>query len=738
MIKPTPGETKISKLNDWLPAVNTIVQHPGPLKTKSKKKDLVAWLSSKIAAFENVGLPSFDQVQSDAHKRHDEKTLLWKVVKLLVENDGNLETSPDLQQSLRQAIFPNLPAPDADGSYGSNVASNGFAPPDVAPQPDATESQWLEELRLYLIAGDREKAVWGAVDRRLWGHAMLIASTMDKSIGKQVTQEFVRREVRSKGENSASLAALYEIFAGNVEESIDELVPPSARAGLQLISKADGQGATKNALEGLDKWRDTLGLVLSNRSPEDHQALLALGRLLASYGRTEAAHICFIFSRSAVFGGPDDPQANIVLLGSDHQRSPSSLLDEDAIMLTEAYEYAISVLGNSTHANLPHLLSFKILNARCLVDRGRNSEAQAYCDAVASALKATTRPSPYYHQHLFAEVEELCARLRQTTTDSGSWISRPSMERVSGSMWARFNNFVAGDDSDAASTGSGKGEQGDTGPFANVAGTPTISRSPSVSDIYGSYPGLGAGAQPIPTAAPSKYHPSTQYAPNASPEQFKGRSSMDSQRSNPYFPSVGRRSSQELSPSLDGQMSYGGPIYGSPNASGAGYQPTPPSSSYVPLAPVKEALSPAEAPAAPQSTLNGLFYQPPGQAAASTDSPYYQGPPGMPASVVASNSPYAPPAANSSYEPVGTNSYEPVQASSYEPAEASSSYQPYGADENSNDGSQDEENEQPKKKSLMDDDDDDDLAARAAAVQKAENDRLAKEAFAKAAEEDGM
>jgi hypothetical protein len=737
MIKPTPGETKISKLNEWLPAADSIVQHPGPLKTKSKKKDLVAWLSSRIAAFENVGVPSFDQVQSDTHKRHDEKTLLWKVVKLLVENDGNLETSPELQQSLRQAIFPNLPSPDADGSYGSNLASNGFASLEVAPQPDTVDSKWLEELRLYLISGDREKAVWGAVDRRLWGHAMLIASTMDKSIGKQVTQEFVRREVRSKGENSASLAALYEIFAGNVEESIDELVPPSARAGLQLVSKADGQGATKNALAGLDKWRDTLGLVLSNRSPEDHQALLALGRLLASYGRTEAAHICFIFSRSAVFGGPDDPQANIVLLGADHQRSPSSLLDEDAIMLTEAYEYATSVLGNSTHANLPHLLSFKILNARCLVDQGRNSEAQAYCDAVASALKATTRPSPYYHQHLFAEVEELCARLRQTTTDSGSWISRPSMEKVSGSMWARFNNFVAGDDSDAASTGSGKGEQGDIGPFANVAGTPTISRSPSVSDIYGSYPGPGSGAQPIPTAAPSKYHPASQYAPNASPEQFKGRSSIDSQRSNPYFPSTGRRSSQELSPSLDGHMSYGGPIYGSPNASGAGYQPTPPSS-YVPLAPVEEALSPAEAPAPAQPTLNGLFYQPPGHAAASTESPYYQGPPGMPAGVMASSSPYEPPAANSSYEPVGINSYEPVHTSSYEPVGVSSSYEPYGADTNMNDVPQDGENKQPKKKSMMDDDDDDDLAARAAAMQKAENDRLAKEAFAKAAEEDGM
>ncbi|KAJ5471178.1 hypothetical protein N7530_008535 [Penicillium desertorum] len=687
MIQPTLGEPKISQLSEWLPSADNIVQHPGPLKAKSKKKDLLAWLSSKIAAFENSDLPSYEQVQSDTHKRWEEKTLLWKVVKLLVENDGNLESSPEIQKSLRQIIFPNLPNPDADGSYTSGLASSGgLAPSEMPAQPDAVDAQWLEELRLYLICGDREKAVWSAVDRRLWGHAMIISSTMDRPISKQVVQEFVRREVRSKSANTDSLAALYEIFAGNIEESIDELVPRLPE-------------------QGLDKWRDTLGLVLSNRSSEDHQALFSLGHLLTSYGRTEAAHVCYIFSRAAVFGGPDDPNANIALLGADHQRCPSSLVDQDATLLTEAYEFATSVLGNSPTAHMPHLLAFKLLNARCLVDNGRNLEAQGYCDAVAAALKATTRPSPYYHQHLFAEVEELSARLRQTTSDSGSWISRPSMEKVSGSMWARFNSFVVGDDSDAASTGSGKGgENAEFGPFANVAGTPTISRPPSVSDIYGSYPGAATGAQPLPISGASKYHPSSQYAPNGSPEQLKGRSSMDSQRSGSYFPPVGqRRSSQELSPSIDQHMSYGAPMYGSPNA--GAYQQTPPQSSYVPLAPVEEAMSPAEAAPAAQPMVNGLFYQPPGQAATSSESPYYQGPPGMPAGVPDSQSPYAPPVPSSSYEPV---SYQPVAA--------------------------DVDTEQTKKKSIMDDDDD--LAARAAAIQKAENDRKANEAFVKAAEED--
>ena len=52
-----------------------------------------------------------------------------------------------------------------------------------------------------------------------------------------------------------------------MEESVDELVPPSARVGLQMVSTVNGQESSQNALDGLDSWKDTLGMVLSNRSP---------------------------------------------------------------------------------------------------------------------------------------------------------------------------------------------------------------------------------------------------------------------------------------------------------------------------------------------------------------------------------------------------------------------------------------------------------------------------------------
>lgn len=715
MIKSSPGEVRISQLNDWMPVAESIVQHPGPVKAKSKKKDLLAWLSSKIAAFENEGLPESAQLHPDSLKRRDEKIMLWKVVRIMVENDGALDGSETVHTALRNVILPHFQPFETDQVYQDGLTNaSTFQQGNTPSQPDAVDSQFVEKLRNDLAMGDRQKAVWGAVDNRLWGHAMLLASTLDKSVWKQVVQEFVRREVRSTTGNSESLAALYEIFAGNVEESIDELVPPSARAGRQMISKANGPEPTKNALDGLDRWRDTLGLVLSNRSPEDYHALLALGRLLSSYGRTEAAHICYIFSRVPVFGGPDDPQAHVVLLGADHRHFPSTFFqDEDAILLTEAYEYATSALAGASAATMPHLLAFKLAYANLLADRGRKAEALQYCESIAAALRATTRPSGYYHEHLFSEVGELSVRLRQTTGDGGSsWISKPSMEKVSGSMWARFNSFVSGDDSDAASTGSGKGGDVDIGPFAKVSGTPTVSRSPSVSDFYGSYP--GSGAQPIPSSAPSRYHPASQYAPDSSPEQFRGRSSFDSQR--PFGAGFGRRSSREVSPPADSGMYHGGPLHGSPSA--FGYQSTPPQSSHRPLAPVEEDMtSPAQAelPYAPMQaqSVDGMSYQPPINSAHSFGGPLHpQEPTTMPQ---VDNSGYMPP----------TSSYEP-------PANETFAISTPESKQDSTEGSH-------TKPSALDDEEDY-LAGHSAAIQQDEKkrkDQEADEAFRKAAEEDG-
>ncbi|KAL8820996.1 MAG: hypothetical protein Q9191_007402 [Dirinaria sp. TL-2023a] len=758
-IKCSQGEVKVSSAKA-LSLDASFTNFPGPLRSKSKKKEVLEWLQHRIDQLERTYRETAPaSILPDIQKRQTEKILLWKLVHVLVEYDGAIEGKAAAEKAVRLILSPENAEGSTDTlSPSSNTEILGINKANTAAQSEPPDPHDVDTLRKILIQGEREKAVWHALDKRLWAHAMLISSTMDKTIWKQVLQEFIRQEVKSSGRNTESLAALYQIFAGNWEESIDELVPPSARAGLQFVSKATGPGSARNALDGLDRWRETLTLTLSNRSQEDGKALMALGRLMSSYGRIEAAHSCFIFARiPGLFGGADDPSTSVTLLGADHVQGSSSLsLDTDAILLTEIYDYACSLLVNSTSPTVsPYLQAYKLYHAMLLAENGFRSEAQQYCDTIASALKSTTKLPPYYHNLLFAALDDLVSRLRQAPNENtSSWMSKPSLDRVSGSFFSRVNQFIAGDDSDADSAVSGRGTDPAAGPFAGVSSdTPGISRASSSLDLYGSY----TPAQPLPaaTAAGSRYAPVGQYAPQglytprSSLEQSE-RSPQDhqhlSQNDVPRAPYLNHQYPSSLSQSISTGNVDQHPTESQPQSS---YQPSPyPTYAPSPLSQAKyiSETTPEDSSASPyHQTTNQptpppepqLFQNPyqPSQAvevgkddfALETAGSYlkpslnYEPPTSVPQ---ASSSEYAP---SSQQHTIST--YEPPTISGYEPPS-------HVSDSGANaieDESQIEE--KPKKKMLMDDDDDD-FTARAAAVLKAQRDREADDAFKKAAEAD--
>ena len=711
MIKCSPGEVKIQTGPAYPPA-GDFTSFPGPLKSKSKKKEVLDWLKRRTDQLESMQSSiAHSSALPDPRKHHEENVVLWRVVHVLVEYDGSFSGNLAAERAMREILSPEL-ASDQSKNQATNWELLGIrAFTGAAAATAAADSNGLEVLRQMLLHGEREKGVWHAVDHRQWAHAMLLASTLDKKVWRQVLQEFIRNEVRTCGQNTESLAALYEVFAGNLEESIDELVPQSARAGLQMLSKVSGAGPTRNALDGLDRWRETLTLILSNRSQDDVNAIFALGKLLANYGRVEAAQVCFLFAQTqGMFGGSDDPQTAISLLGADHrQLQLDSGSELDAILLTEVYEFARTVLSPSANSEkFPHLQAFKLYHSLILAEQGYRSEAQQYCEAVLAAMKSTTRLSPYYHGFLFGTLEDLMQRLQQTPKDaSASWISKPNMDKVSGSLYARFNQFIAGDESDVATAGSGKTYDGDAGPFARIAGdTPSISRSPSSNDLYGGYQGIGAPSAAPALASNARYAPAGAYGPQLAQEQ--------------------QRKSQEFSPPAQNEGLR-------PIASHQHYSSRPTSSSNSYNDPRSNPYKPLNPSALSQPPTESYFPSPPPEAERAPNTSYqpasypYQEP----------NQPTPPPEPQppqnqyqESEDPQGQQSsftYEPPATSSYEPT----SYTPYEPDGQ-------ESPVQEKKKSFMDEDDDD-FASRPAAVlkqDKAQKDRAADEAFRKAAEED--
>ncbi|OAA72455.1 COPII coat assembly protein sec16 [Cordyceps fumosorosea ARSEF 2679] len=773
----TPGEVKVKSMKEIEPLPEQLAKFPGPLRGKSKKKDALAWLSSGITALERE-LPDVSlspQLSLEA-KRSIERLLLWKILRVFVEFDGHLEGSPAVDKAVREVLSVRGKEDDLlpTGSSVSQMA------PLTGMKTDDVGSAAMESIKDSLLKGDRESAVWAAVDKRLWGHAMLIAHTTSPELYSRVAQEFVRKEVNYPGHSNRSLGAFYKVLSGNFEDCVDELVPVHARAGLQLMSTDADSGPTQDVLSGLENWRETVSLILSNRSDDDIRGLNALGKLLSGYGRAEAAQICFIFSRAiSVFGGVDDPNADFVLVGADHHKQTDQFAKEtEALQLSEVYEYGLTLSGAANlAAGAPHLAGYKLQHATVLAEHGYRDKALQYCDAILTSMSAQTRRSPYHHPLLEASVDDFMRRLKQAPKDDGtSWMSKPSMNKVSDSMWNRFNKFVSGDEE-----GNGQaGADGEHGPFARIASTPNISRSPSVSNFetYGASPNYGVPAlPPQASAANSRYAPATTPAaataqnpydfvsqqPAPVQQQMNGRTSNEYSASpyEPAYPSTGGIDSgypgfNKSAPELSHQTNQPAVSSYHPQASSTaahpyGLQPSPsitaepnsnanygyhgyqPTTSYEPA-------QPAEADVPKVDDAANVGYQPP-----TTQSHGFEPPSMQPYG-------YDPPSTEpQSYEPQSTQSqgYEPPSAEpqGYEPPSGhfqgyeAPSIQSYGYEPPSYqpDMNNDAEDAAPKskKKSFMDDDQDVIPALKAAdGKSKADLDRENQEMFKKVAEEE--
>ncbi|KAF7363489.1 Protein transport protein sec16 [Mycena sanguinolenta] len=133
------------------------------------------------------------------------KLVLVKLLKVLVENDGKLSGTPQIDIAVRAALVPKL---DATSSSSDDLQAPGFssvsADPLTMPYPTLAASELseapiatstlrpsaLDKIQDFLVRGERRKAYHYALDEKLWAHAMLIASSIDRDAWKETVNEF--------------------------------------------------------------------------------------------------------------------------------------------------------------------------------------------------------------------------------------------------------------------------------------------------------------------------------------------------------------------------------------------------------------------------------------------------------------------------------------------------------------------------------------------------------------------
>ncbi|KAK9234865.1 Sec23-binding domain of Sec16-domain-containing protein [Lipomyces kononenkoae] len=553
-----------------------MARFPGPLcaigaksANKSKKKEVLKWMDEKIPKLEKA---IYDSIGAEAKVDAEDNLALWKCVRIVLDSDGELDTATsETRNAIRQALIPELVGstpPDNMATFTSagdiyqrhvrSTSNESMGGRDISSSKNVGAVSAVREL---LLKGDREGAVAVALDNSLWGHALLIASTVSKEKWKDTAREFIRADVLALNTaDTSSLAAVYEVFAGCGDESMNALLPPG-----MALSVGASNGPSQQVPTQLAKWRETLAMILLNRSDDDMEAIGSLGKLLASYGHTYAAHTCYIFARPRiVLGGRED----FTLLGGDYARRPSSFSkDLDVIILSEIYELALS-LGPTAGQNtiLPHLQLFKYHHALMLAEAGFVSEARKYLDYIGTAIKSTPKTSFVYDIAFIQNIRELSQRLSETPTSESRWLGGMLGKPSLGNMWGNFDKklaqFVAGDDEGPSSIVHS--DNATDGRFRKLANSPGLSRQHSTSDMGGYY----SSAQPLIGIGTSYTPPTSGAAALYNPRLYG--SSPSSARTSLYNPQ-----NDGYGSSMENSVPYDHPLANP-------YAPPPVSSNYLP------------------------------------------------------------------------------------------------------------------------------------------------------------
>lgn len=105
----------------------------------------------------------------------------------------------------------------ASGTFGS-AGSNEKPMAEYSVRRSA-----LETVQDFLLRGEKRKAYHYALDERMWAHAMVISSSIDKEAFKEVVNEFVRAELGVKADSRSdgsvtngleSLRLAYSLYSG--------------------------------------------------------------------------------------------------------------------------------------------------------------------------------------------------------------------------------------------------------------------------------------------------------------------------------------------------------------------------------------------------------------------------------------------------------------------------------------------------------------------------------------------
>ncbi len=98
--------------------------------------------------------------------------LLWKILRLFIEQDGTLEGNAATDKAVREVLTPSAYGQSTESApmYANGTHTAPFQEsPSTHAQAEAVDSSTVEQIRRSLLVGDRESAVWNAARQAALG-----------------------------------------------------------------------------------------------------------------------------------------------------------------------------------------------------------------------------------------------------------------------------------------------------------------------------------------------------------------------------------------------------------------------------------------------------------------------------------------------------------------------------------------------------------------------------------------
>ena len=159
----------------------------------------------------------------------------------------------------------------------------------LAAPAKASQAQ-IAELSSLLRTGSKREAVQTAAEAGLWSHALVISSSVDPELWRDVVLRFTAAELGPDGLHAAGMRASYTLFSGPASGSGEFSQSDwRSRIDVHLVEELF-KAAHITSDPSTDQWREVLAAVVFSGKPADLFSLDEFAARLDGAGLISAAH----------------------------------------------------------------------------------------------------------------------------------------------------------------------------------------------------------------------------------------------------------------------------------------------------------------------------------------------------------------------------------------------------------------------------------------------------------------